>query len=81
MPVKPEVIVYTTLACPWCVKAKEFLKKNNITFTEMNVMEDEQARDRMIEKSGQLGVPVIEIDETWIVGFHQSTIKKALNLS
>jgi len=74
------VTVYSTSSCPWCVKTKEFLTANKIEFEDKNVGEDEAARDTMIEKSGQSGVPVLDIDGTIIVGFDQEAIKKALNL-
>lgn len=80
-----KIIVYSTKSCPWCVKAKEFLKENNVKFEEKDVGEDEKARDEMLEKSGQMGVPVIEIQEeekepVMIVGFDQEALKKALGL-
>jgi len=74
------VTVYSTPTCPWCHKVKDFLKENNIEFNDVNVAEDEKAKDDMIEKSGQMGVPVIEIDDTVIVGFDQEKIKKELKI-
>lgn len=76
-----KVTVYSTPTCPWCHKAKDFLKANNIEFEDKDVSSDEAARNEMQEKSGQLGVPVLDIDGTIIVGFDQEAIKKALNLS
>jgi glutaredoxin-like YruB-family protein len=73
-----KVKIYTTPTCPWCIKAKEFLKEKNVDFQEFNVAEDEKAREEMIEKSGQMGVPVIVIDDQVIVGFDQAAIEKAL---
>ena len=75
-----KVIVYSTEACPWCHKAMDFLKENNIEFEDKNVAEDEAARKEMTEKSGKMGVPVLDIDGTIIVGFDQEAIKKALNI-
>jgi len=79
-----EVKVYSTPACPWCVKAKEWLKENKVKFTEVDVAEDEKGREEMIEKSGQMGVPVIIIEnegkEEVIVGFDQGKLKSALGL-
>lgn len=75
-----KVKVYTTPTCPWCHKAKEFLKTNNIEFEDKDVSSDEDARNEMQEKSGQLGVPVLDIDGTIIIGFDQEAIKKSLNL-
>ncbi|MBW2974580.1 glutathione S-transferase N-terminal domain-containing protein [Candidatus Woesearchaeota archaeon] len=75
-----KVIVYGTERCPWCHKAKDFLKENNIEFEDKDVSSDEGASNEMIEKSGQRGVPVIDIDGTIIVGFDQEAIKKALKI-
>ncbi|MBW2963626.1 glutathione S-transferase N-terminal domain-containing protein [Candidatus Woesearchaeota archaeon] len=79
-----KVKVYSTPACPWCVKAKEWLKSNKVKFTEVDVAEDEKGREEMIEKSGQMGVPVIVVEkdgkETIIVGFDQGKLKTALGL-
>ena len=72
------VTIYTTPTCPWCVKTKEFLKKRKVSFREMDVTEDEKARDELVEKSGQMGVPVIDIDGTIIVGYNLEEIEKAL---
>ena len=72
------VKIYTTNHCPYCVLAKEFFKKNNITYNEINVEEDEAAAEEMIEKSGQMGVPVIEVNGEIIVGFNRPAIEKAL---
>ena len=72
------VKIYTTNHCPYCVMAKEFFKKNDVKYTEINVEEDEAAAEEMIEKSGQMGVPVIEINGEIIVGFNRNAIEKAL---
>ena len=77
----PKVTVYSTPTCPWCHKAKDFLKENNIPFEDVNVAADHKAAQDMIEKSGQMGVPVIDIDGTVIVGFDKNALKKALKLS
>ena len=76
----PKVTVYSTPTCPWCVKTKEFLKENNIPYQEINVAADHKAAQDMIEKSGQMGVPVTDIDGTIIVGFDKGAIKRALKL-
>ena len=72
------VKIYTTTHCPYCVMAKDFFKKNDIKYTEVNVEEDEAGAEEMIEKSGQMGVPVIEINGQIIVGFNKPAIEKAL---
>ena len=72
--------VYSTNSCPWCVKAKNYLKSVNIEFEEFNVQEDMTAREEMVSKSKQMGVPVLDINGTIIVGFDKNSIDKALNL-
>ncbi len=76
----PTVKVYSTPTCPWCVKAKEFLKQHKVAFQEINVAGSEKARNEMVEKSGQMGVPVIDIDGKIIVGFDEKEMKKALKM-
>ena len=75
-----KVKVYTTPICPYCVALKEFLKENKIEFEEIDVSQDEMAAKEMIEKTGQMGVPVLEIDGEFVVGFDKEKIKKLLNL-
>ena len=74
------VKIYTTPTCVYCKMAKEYFKKNDIEFEEFNVAEDEKAREEMINKSHQLGVPVIEVDNEIFVGFNRAEIEKALKL-
>ena len=75
-----EVKVYSTPTCPYCNMAKDFFKENNREFKEYDVSEDTEAKNEMLEKSGQMGVPVIIIDEEVIVGFNKEAIKKALGI-
>jgi len=75
-----KVKVYSTENCPFCVDAKDFLKKNKIKFEDVNVNKDKKAAMEMIQKSGQTGVPVIEIDGEIIIGFDVPRIKKALKI-
>lgn len=74
------VLIYTTDTCHFCKLAKEFFKQNSMKYKEINVGEDEKAAKEMIEKSGQMGVPVIDIDGKIIIGFDKGAIKKALDL-
>ena len=74
------VKVYSTPNCPWCHKTKEFLSENNISYEDINVAENEDARNEMIEKSGQMGVPVIDINGRIIIGYDVEQIRKALNI-
>lgn len=75
-----KVVVYSTPTCPWCDKAKQFLKKHRVRFEEKDVSKDEKAREEMVDKSGQLAVPVIEINGHIVVGFDEGKIRKLLNL-
>jgi len=74
------VKVYSTPTCPYCVRVKQFLKENNVVFEDFDVSADQIKADEMVEKSGQIGVPVIDIDGEIIVGFDKEEIKKALGL-
>ncbi|MBI4739787.1 glutaredoxin family protein [Candidatus Woesearchaeota archaeon] len=76
----PLVKVYSTPTCPYCHMAKEYLKSNNVPFEDINVAANEKAADEMQKKTGQLGVPVIEIGNTIIVGFDKAAINEALKL-
>ena len=72
------VIVYSTPTCPFCIRAKQFLKDNNVQFEDIDVSENHEKAQEMIKKSGQMGVPVLEIGEKIIVGFDKDKIKEAL---
>jgi glutaredoxin 3 len=73
-----QVKIYSTPTCHFCMQTKEFLKKNKIKYTDINVAENDKAREKMVEKSGQMGVPVIEIGDELIIGFEPEKIMKAL---
>lgn len=73
------VKVYSTNSCPWCVKAKNYLSSINVDFVEINVQEDMEAREEMVSKSKQMGVPVLDVNGTIIVGFDKNAIDTALN--
>lgn len=75
-----KVIIYTTPVCPYCKMAKDFFAQNNISYEEKDVTKDQNALKEMIEKSGQMGVPVIDIDNQIIIGFDEEGIKNALKI-
>ncbi|MFH1406700.1 MAG: glutaredoxin domain-containing protein [Candidatus Omnitrophota bacterium] len=75
-----KVTVYSTPVCPYCVRAKQFLKDNSINFEDIDVSVDPLRANEMIEKSGQMGVPVLDIEGDIIIGFDTQRIKKALSL-
>ncbi len=68
------ITVYSTNTCPWCTKAKDYLKNKGVDFKEINVGIDRAGAMEMIKKSGQQGVPVIDIDGNIIIGFDQARI-------
>jgi len=74
------VKVYSTPTCPWCIQVKNFLKENNIEFQNLDVAIDRIAADEMVKISGQMGVPVLDIDGEVVVGFDKEKIKKLLSL-
>ena len=74
------VKIYSTPTCVYCKMAKEFFAKNNIKYEEFNVAEDLKAREEMVQKSGQLGVPVIDIDGQVVVGFNEEVLRKMLGI-
>lgn len=74
------VKVYSTPTCGYCRMAKEFLKQNNIEFTTIDVSEDEAAAQEMVNRTGQMGVPQIDIDGEIIIGFDKPALKKALDI-
>jgi len=74
------VKVYSTPTCSWCIRVKQFLKENNIEFQNLDVSGDHLAVDEMMAKTGQMGVPVLDIDGTIIIGFDKDKIKLALGI-
>jgi glutaredoxin-like YruB-family protein len=75
-----KVTIYSTPSCHFCHLAKDFFTANSIIYTEYNVASDLEKRKEMMEKSGQMGVPVIVIGDELIVGFDKPKIAKLLGL-
>lgn len=75
-----QVTIYSTPTCHFCHMAKEYFNQNGIAYTEHDVASDLEKRKEMVEKSGQMGVPVILIDDTLTVGFDQARIAQLLGL-
>jgi len=72
-----KVVIYSTPTCPYCKRAKDYLSPKRISCTDINVARDIEKAKEMIQKSGQMGVPVIIIDDNEIVvGFNQSLLGK-----
>lgn len=74
------VTIYSTASCHFCQLAKEFFKSKNIPYTEYNVGTDAVRRAEMVDLTGQLGVPVIRVDDQIIVGFQESKVAEMLGL-
>lgn len=73
-----KVIIYSTPTCHYCVLAKEYFKEKGIQYEEFNVAADTEKRKEMVEKSGQMGVPVIEIGTDVVVGFDEEEVGRLL---
>ncbi len=73
-----KVLIYTTPTCPWCKRAKQFFQQNGVTYQELDVAADIPARQDMVKKSGQLGVPVIDIDGDIIIGYDEPRLREKL---
>lgn len=76
-----KITIYSTPTCAYCTMAKNFLTKNNFEYAEHNVADDLKARQEMVDKSHQLGVPVIDIDGEIFVGFDKSAIAGKLGIT
>ena len=74
------ISIYTTPTCGYCRMAKDFFKEHNIVYTEYDVAADQEKRKEMIEKSGQMGVPVIFIGDDMVIGFNEEKIKSLLGI-
>lgn len=75
-----KVFIYSTPTCPYCIKVKDYLKEKGIEYTDYNVATDQAKAKEMIEKSGQMGVPVVIINDEIIVGFDQMKMDELLGL-
>lgn len=75
-----EATIYTTDSCTYCKQAKSFFDENNVSYNEFNVGKDLEKRQEMIDKSGQMGVPVITVGDEVIIGFNKQKLQQLLNL-
>ena len=75
-----KIRIFSTPSCPYCVTLKEYLKHHGIEFEDIDVSKDEKAAEEMIQKSGQMGVPVVEIGDQIVVGFDKEKISKLLKI-
>ena len=70
------VVIYTSPTCIHCKAAKEFFKEHNVVYTEYNVVEDPMRRQEAVEKSGQMGVPVIVVNDEVVIGFDEERLSE-----
>jgi glutaredoxin-like YruB-family protein len=75
-----KIRLFTTPSCPYCVTLKRFLEEKKVKFDLINVLEDVDAQEEMIEKSGQVSVPVLDIDGEFIIGFDRKRITEKLGI-
>jgi glutaredoxin-like YruB-family protein len=74
-----KVIIYSTPTCPWCRKAKEYLSQKGISYIDYDVAADKEKAREMIQKSKQMSVPVIIVDDEVVVGFDQAKLDSLLS--
>jgi glutaredoxin 3 len=74
------VIIYSTPTCPYCKLAKQYMDEHKVAYTNVDVSADPKLAEEMIKKSGQMGVPVIEVGDQIIVGFDKPALKAALGI-
>ncbi len=75
-----KVIIFTTPTCSWCRAAKQYLRQKGIRFKEIDVSRDQRAAQDMLRRTGQMGVPVLLIDNRPVVGFDRAKIDRLLGL-
>ena len=75
-----QVKIFSTPTCPWCKRAKQFLEANGIKYQELNVADDKSAREEMINATHQMAVPTIFIDNDFVIGYNEKTLKEKLGL-
>jgi glutaredoxin-like YruB-family protein len=74
-----KVVIYSTPTCPYCKRAKEYLSRKGISYTDIDVAQDKEKAKEMTQKTGQMSVPVIIIDDEIVVGFNQVLLDKLLS--
>lgn len=75
-----DVTVYTTPTCMYCHQLKNFLQEKGVDYTEVDVSQDQEAARRIVQETGQMGVPVTKIDDRYILGFARDTISEILDV-
>ena len=75
-----KIRIFSTPTCPYCVTLKEYLKDKGFEFEDIDVSQDQKALDEMVERSGQMAVPVVDIDGEIIIGFDKEKINQLLKI-
>lgn len=75
-----DVTIYTSPTCAYCHMLRKYLQEKNVEFEEVDITQDQDAAQKIVSETGQMGVPVTNIDGTYILGFAKDTIKEKLNL-
>ena len=75
-----DVTVYTTPTCSFCHMTKSFLKQNDVDFKEIDLTKDQEAMKEVVEATGQMGVPVTQIDDEYVIGFDKHTLSRLLEI-
>ena len=73
-----KVLLFSTSTCSWCRRAKRYFKERGVPFKEINIERDTEASRDIVRMTGQRGVPVIKIGNSWIVGFDKDRVEKEL---
>jgi len=81
MTMEKKITIYTTPSCPYCTTAKQYFRQMGLSFQEKDVSKDQRAAQMMVQKTGQMGVPVIEIGSDYVVGFDKAKINRYLGRS
>lgn len=76
----PNIIIYTTPTCVYCKRAKAFFEKHDVPYEEKDVAADAEARKEMIQKSNQMGTPIIDFDGTIVIGFNKEELSQLINI-
>ncbi|PNR95370.1 glutaredoxin family protein [Petrotoga sp. 9PWA.NaAc.5.4] len=77
----PKIQIYTTPSCPWCKKAKSYFRELGIDFKEIDVSKDQKAAEELVRKTHQMGVPVIQIGNQYVIGFDKNKIERLLGIN
>jgi glutaredoxin-like YruB-family protein len=77
----PRIVVFSTPNCPWCTKVKRYLRENKFRFRDVDIAKDEKAAKDVVRRTGQMGVPVVLVNNKPIIGFNKKELDKVLNIS